>query len=183
MDTNTNKMMNATATTSKKFAFTYDHVNQKIVGTDINFQKAGIPDSKEEAELLARMAKQPTYTFRVIETEKKPAKQTYKGLTKELMREYIAIQEESAKADLNARLDKMLAEKNAFSTIKSWFLDEFKEFSVSKAKREIQQFRLNSTKDKVKAIKVSVSTKTPSSQVIDMPKVPAPKVADLLDVG
>jgi len=36
-------MKNAkTATTSKKYAFIFDHVNQKIVGKDVDFQKAGI---------------------------------------------------------------------------------------------------------------------------------------------
>ena len=166
-------------TSSKKPAFTFDHINKKIVGTDVAFAKAGIPGSALEKELLARMEGQPTYTFEVIETEKKPAKQTYKGLTKELMREYIAIQEENAKADLDARLDNMIEEKKSFPTIKSWFLDEFKDFSVSKAKREIQQFRLNTTKDKVKAIKVSVSTKG----LAKLPKAPANQDNDLLNVG
>ena len=77
--------LTATATTSKKFAFTFDHVNKKIVGTDINFQKSGIPGSKEEKELMARIEARPTYTFAVIETEKKPAKKTYAGLTMEVM--------------------------------------------------------------------------------------------------
>lgn len=149
----------ATATTSKKFAFTYDHVNQKIVGTDINFQKAGIPGSALEAELNARIAERPAYGFTVIPTEKKPAKQTYKGLTKELMREYIAIQEEQAAADLNAQLDTMLKEKKAFPTIKSWFLDEFKDFSVSKARREIKNHKLISVKAKVRLVKAKPADK------------------------
>lgn len=149
----------ATAITSKKFAFTYDHVNQKIVGTDINFQKAGIPGSALEAELNARIAERPAYGFTVIPTEKKPAKQTYKGLTKELMREYIAIQEEQAAADLNARLDTMLKEKKAFPTIKSWFLDEFKDFSVSKARREIKNHKLISVKTKVRLVKAKPADK------------------------
>ena len=66
-----------TASTSKKFAFTFDHVNQKIVGTDINFQKAGIPGSALEKELIARMEARPAYGFTIIPAEKKPAKQSY----------------------------------------------------------------------------------------------------------
>ena len=73
------------ATTSKKFAFTYNHITKKIVGTDINFEKAGIPGSDLEKELLARMAGQPTYTFEVITTDKKPEKRSYAGLTMDLM--------------------------------------------------------------------------------------------------
>ena len=132
-------MKNAmTATTSKKFAFTFDHVNQKIVGKDVDFQKAGIPGSKQEEELMARIEARPTYSFMVLETEKKPAKQTYAGLTRELMEEYIAIQAEDKKADLMAQFENMVEEKKAFPTMKSWFLDEFKDFSVSKAKTQIK---------------------------------------------
>lgn len=57
--------LTATATTSKKFAFTYNHITKKIVGTDVAFAKAGIPGSALEKELLARMEGQPTYTFEV----------------------------------------------------------------------------------------------------------------------
>ena len=93
------------ATTSKKFAFTYDHINKKIVGKDVDFQKAGIPGSALEKELNARVEARPDYGFTVIPTEKKPAKQTYAGLTRELMKEYINIQAEEMKADLMAQID------------------------------------------------------------------------------
>ena len=106
--------LTATATTSKKFAFTYNHITKKIVGTDVAFAKAGIPGSALEKELLARMEGQPTYTFEVIETVKKPAKKTYAGLTQELMREYIEAQEEKAKEDLIAQLDDMIAKKISY---------------------------------------------------------------------
>ena len=117
-----------TASISKKFAFTYDHINKKIVGTDINFQKAGIPGSDLEAELNALMEARPSYSLCPTPTEKKPAKQTYKGLTKELMREYIKVRQDKAVDDLLAQFDNMIEEKKAFPTIKSWFLDEFKYF-------------------------------------------------------
>ena len=170
---NTTKMTVATATTSKKFAFTYDHINKKIVGTDINFQKAGIPGSALEAELTARMEERPSYTFYVIETEKKPAKQTYKGLTKELMQEYIKTRQDKAIDDLLAQLDNMVKEKKAFPTIKSWFLDEFKDFSVSKAQREIQNHKLVSVKAKVRMVKATPKTapeanKTPELAVVGL---------------
>lgn len=149
-------MKNAkTATTSKKYAFIFDHVNQKIVGKDVDFQKAGIPGSKQEEELMARIEARPTYSFMVLETEKKPAKQTYAGLTRELMEEYIAIQAEDKKADLMAQFENMVEEKKAFPTMKSWFLDEFKDFTVSKAKTQIKNHKLASTKKKVRLVKAA----------------------------
>ena len=149
-------MKNAmTATTSKKFAFAFDHVNQKIVGKDVDFQKAGIPGSDLEKELMARIVARPTHSFMVLETEKKPAKKTYAGLTRELMEEYIAIQAEDKKADLMAQFENMVEEKKAFPTMKSWFLDEFKDFSVSKAKTQIKNHKLVSAKAKVRQVKAT----------------------------
>ena len=167
---NTMKKNEKITTTSKKFAFTYNHITKKIVGTDINFQKAGIPGSDLEEELLARMSAQPTYTFEVIATEKKPAKKTYAGLTQDLMKEYIAIQEDKAKADLEAQLDKMIADKIAYPTIKSWFLDTFQNFSVSKAKSEIQNHQLVSVKAKVRLVKAAPksATKNPELAVVNL---------------
>ena len=170
----TMNMTAQTATTSKKFAFTYDHVNKKIVGTDINFQKAGIPGSALEAELNIRITAYPAYGFTVIPTEKKPAKQTYKGLTRDLMKEYIKTRQDKAIDDLLAQLNNMIEEKKAFPTIKSWFLDEFKDLSVSKAQREIQQFRLNTTKANVRKVKAKAKSNNitefnPSAQTAEMP--------------
>ena len=156
--------MAATATTSKKFAFTFDHFNKTIVGTDINFKKSGIPGSKEEQELMARIKAQPTYTMYVIPTEKKPAKKTYAGLTRELMREYIEVQEIKAKEDLLAQLDKMIADKMAYPTIKSWFLEEFKGFNVNKAKTLIKDKKLIAVKAKVRLVKATPKVVAPKEQ-------------------
>ncbi len=157
--------LTATATTSKKFAFTYNHITKKIVGTDVAFAKAGIPGSVLEQELLARMEGQPTYTFEVIETVKKPAKKTYAGLTQELMREYIEAQEEKAKEDLIAQLDEMIAKKISYPTIKSWFLEEFKGFNVNKAKTLIKDKKLISVKAKVRLVKATPKAVAPAKVV------------------
>ncbi len=149
-------MKNAkTATTSKKYAFIFDHVNQKIVGKDVDFQKAGIPGSDLEKELMARIEARPTYSFMVLETEKKPAKKTYAGLTRELMKEYISIQAGDKQADQMAQFEKMVKDKTAYPTIKSWFLDEFEGFTVSKAKTQIKNHKLVSAKAKVRLVKAT----------------------------
>lgn len=150
-----------TATTSTKFEFTYDHVNQKIVGTDISFQKSGIPGSKQEAELMERMAAHPNYTFTVIETEKKPAKQTYKGLKIEVMEAYLSIYQGELADEMREQFAKMKVKheekKMPYSTIKSWFLDLFPKFNVEKAKREIQKANLENAKAPYKVVKVTLA--------------------------
>lgn len=151
-----------TATTSKKHAFTYDHVNKKIVGTDINFQKAGIPGSDLEAELNARMEARPTYGFTVIPTEKKPEKKTYAGLTMEVMEAYLAIYEGELAEEMRVQFAKMKAQKEqkkmTYPTIKSWFIDLFPHFNVNKAKTAIKASNLEKKKAPYKVIKVSVNT-------------------------
>ena len=160
MTNTTSSSTTKTASTSKKFAFTYNHITKKIVGTDINFQKAGIPGSALEKELLARMAGQPTYTFEVIATEKKPAKRSYEGLTMDLMEGYLAIYEGELAEEMRAEFAKMKTEKEekkmAFATIKSWFLDQFPRFNVNKAKLAIKAKKLENAKAAHKVIKVSV---------------------------
>ena len=155
---NTTNTTIATATTSKKHAFTYDHVNKKIVGTDINFQKAGIPGSKEEMELDARMEARPTYGFTIIPTEKKPAKQTYAGLTVEVMEAYLAIWENEMADVARSKFAEMKGKKEKYPVIKSWFLDLFPHFNVNKAKTAIKANNLEKKKAPYKVIKVSVNT-------------------------
>ena len=151
---------NTARTSTKKHAFTFDHINKMIVGTDINFQNAGIPGSDLEAELNALMEARPSYSLCPTPTEKKPAKQTYKGLTKELMREYIKVRQDKAVDDLLAQFDNMIEEKKAFPTIKSWFLDYFKcGFTVEKAKSVIAHHKLNARKSKIRAVVRAKSVK------------------------
>ena len=152
---------NKTASTSKKFAFTYNHITKKIVGTDINFEKAGIPGSALEKELLARMAAQPTYTFEIIATEKKPEKRSYAGLTLEVMEDYLAIWEHELADTARAKFAELKAKHEKkelrFCVIKSWFLELFPKFDVKKAKKEIKEKKLKDTKAPYKVVKVSVS--------------------------
>ena len=147
-----------TASTSKKFAFTFDHVNQKIVGTDINFQKAGIPGSALEKELIARMEARPTYGFTIIPTEQKPAKQSYKGLNFDLMMDYVELKGTEFQ---KAEFEEIVNRDSSFPVIKSWFVDNFKVgFTVEKAKHEIATAKNNAkkmaAKESLKAQKAAV---------------------------
>ena len=147
-----------TASTSKKFAFTYDHPNQKIVGTDINFQKAGIPGSALEKELIARMEARPNYGFTIIPTEQKPAKQSYKGLNFDLMMDYVELKGTEFQ---KAEFEEIVNRDSSFPVIKSWFVENFKVgFTVEKAKHEIAVAKNNAKKiaarDALKAQKAAV---------------------------
>ena len=148
------------ANTSTKFAFTYNHITKKIVGTDVAFAKAGIPGSALEKELLARMDGQPTYTFEVIATKQKPAKRSYAGLTMELMEEYLSIWEHELAGEARSKFAEMKEKKEnkelRFAVIKSWFLDLFPKFDVKKAMKEIKEKKFKDAKAPYTVAKVTV---------------------------
>lgn len=164
-----NQMMSETTERTATPCFTYDHINKKIVGTELNFGKSGIPGSAQDEELMMRMAEHPDYTFRVV----KPAKEknSYKGLNCPLMAEYLEMTKQEV---LGATLKKMRDDGVGFPTIKSWFLEQFPHFNVSKAKREICDYRLGKVKTKYKVVKAepkATDTPKPAINIAELPKV------------
>ena len=148
--------------------FTYDHINHKIVGTELNFRKSGIPGSAQDMELMARLAEHPDYTFLIIKPKKE--KNSYKGLTRELMYDYLEMTKQEL---LRAELQKMKNDGVGYPAIKSWFLDQFPGFNVSKAKREVQKYRLGNVKQKYKVVKANpktTDTSKPASNIAALPK-------------
>ena len=143
--------------------FTYDHFGKKIVGSELNFKKSGIIGSAQYDALMNAMAAHPTYTLTVKTSEKKvEKKQTYKGLTTDLMREYVKIKGTPAQLE---ELDNLIDNNEAYPTIKSWFLDYFKcGFTVEKAKELIARHKLNARKAKVRV-------KVAPAAVVEMPAV------------
>ena len=147
--------------------FTYDHINHKIVGTELNFRKSGIPGSAQDVELMARLAEHPNYTYLMIPAKEK---NSYKGLTCPLMAEYLEMTKQEV---LSATLKKMRDDGVGFPAIKSWFLDLFPHFNVSKAKREICDYRLGRVKTKYKVVKAepkATDTSKPASNITELPK-------------
>ena len=144
--------------------FTFDHFNHKIVGTEQNFKKSGIDGTAQYKALMAAMERHPNYELFAIAPKVK--KQTYKGLTTDMIREYVEIKGSEAQ---KAELAELINNDEAHATIKSWFLDYFKVgFSVEKAKEMIAYHKLNARKSKVRAIVKARSVKaTPA--VVEMP--------------
>ena len=78
------KTVKATVSTTY---FTYDHINKKIDGTMENFELSGIPGSAQDLALMACQKAHPDYDFRIVKLKKE--KNSYKGLKRELMYDYI----------------------------------------------------------------------------------------------
>ena len=163
------QMMNVKATVKTATpCFTFDPIHKQIVGTELNFRKSGIPGSAQDMELMERLAEHPDYTFLIIKPKKE--KNSYKGLTRELMYDYLEMTKQEL---LSAELQKMKNDGVGYPAIKSWFLDLFPGFNVSKAKREVQKYRLGNVKQKYKVVKANpktTDTSKPASNIIEMPK-------------
>ena len=148
--TNTNNTRTATY-------FTVDHFKHQIIGTEQNFKKSGILGSDQYNALMEVMAAHANYTLTVKMSDKKvEKKQSYKGLTSDLITEYVELFGNEAQ---KAELEQMVNDNEAYPAIKSWFLDYFKcGFTVEKAKREIAHRKLNTKKATVrKAVRVKVA--------------------------
>ena len=158
-----NTAMDTTFTTY----FTFNHINKTIVGSEFNFKMSGNPNKPQYEALMKAMACQPAYTLSPIASTKKvEKKQSYKGLTFELMMDYVEVKgSEVQKAEFEAHVNN----DEAYPALKSWFLDNFKVgFTVEKAKREIAECRLNAKKAKVRTVvKAKVVKATPA--VVELP--------------
>lgn len=157
-----NTSVNSTSATY----FTFDHIRKTIVGSEINFKRAGVPGSVQYDALMKVMALRPDYTLAPVASKKKvDKKQTYAGLTFDLMREYVDIKgNETQKAEFAQYID----EDAAYPTVKSWFLNYFRVgFTVAKAKDEIARHKLEARKASIRQT-VAVKVKA-SKAVVEMP--------------
>lgn len=163
-----NEKANATVSaiaTSPAPYFYYDHIREKIVGTELNFKKSGIPNSAQDKALMCAKLQHPNYGYDVI----KPAKQknSYKGLNRPLMHDYIDC---FGSDEMMEKFQQMKKDGTEFAKIKSWFLDLFPKFDVEKAKKGIREYRLSKVKAKYKVVKLeSKSSNKPTSNISELP--------------
>ena len=147
--------------------FTFDHFGKKIIGSEMNFKKSGIPGSAQYNALMTAMERHPNYSLSALAPKVK--KQTYAGLTMPLMEEYLNLVYEGELAEVaRAKFAEMKARKQkkemSFATIKSWFLELFPKFNVNKAKLEINAKKLENAKAPYKVIRVSVGVPRPANK-------------------
>ena len=144
-------MSNINAISKSANYFTFDHIGKRINGSEASFKKAAIFGTAQYEALMAAMECHPSYTLNSIASQKKvEKKQSYKGLTCDLITEYVEVFGNDAQ---KAELKQMVNDNEAYPAIKSWFLDYFKcGFTVEKAKREIAHRKLKAKKSKVRKV-------------------------------
>lgn len=158
------RMMNVKTTVSATY-FTYDHLNKKIDGTEENFKLSGIPGSAQDLALMACRKEHPDYEYRIVKLKKQ--KNSYKGLKRELMYDYIDC---FGSDEMMKKFNEMKEDGKSFAAIKSWFLDLFPNFNVEKAKKEVQRYRLIAVKAEYKVVNTAPKNRKSTSNISELPK-------------
>lgn len=117
-----------------KNLFAINFAENTIVATKATLKKASIPNSPEYKALMKLMKQNPTFAVVEKEIRKPEGKKTYKGLNAAFIRNYLSVQENAD--ELTRQYEKAL-EFGKFSMARKWFLDTFKDFDMSAAKKEM----------------------------------------------
>ena len=128
--------------------FVIDFVNKAIIGTKASFDKAGKGEGAIYEELAAKVAAHSDFELVVKEQKKRSnkAKQTYDGLTFDLMKKFIAIQPNSASLMNGYEGAKKMAKEigsSVYPFTKKWFLGQFKDFNVAEARKAISDHNVS----------------------------------------
>lgn len=107
--------------------FSYDFPKRSIIASATTLKKARNPQSAECKMLLRMMSEHPDFEVAEKTIQKKPGKQTYKGLTFQAMTDYIKTQvnskDEIKKYEVVRRIAKIKGSEYALT--KKWFLNAY----------------------------------------------------------
>lgn len=128
--------------------FVINFVDKTITGTKASFDKAGKGEGEIYTELATKMAAHPKFKLVVKEQKKRStkAKQTYDGLNFDLMMKFIAIQSNADSLMRAYKGAKKMAKDTGGSVypfVKKWFLGQFENFDVAKAKEAISDYNVS----------------------------------------
>ena len=144
--------------------FTLNFVNRTIVGTKASFDKASKGSGSIYEELVSLMARHPDFGVEIKEQEKHSTtpKQTYKGLTITLIKEYIEIQKDGEKLlnTFEAVLDYGEACDAKYPMAKRWFCENFKDITAEDMRKAITNHYYNDTLATVSAENAAAEAKS-----------------------
>ena len=149
-----------------KNLFTYDFINRTIVASKATLKKASNPGTAEYKALMEMIAGQPTFRVaeKVIEINR--SKETYSGLTYELMERFIDSQESAEQTKKVYEAVKKYAKtagRSVYPITKKWFLNKFKDFEMDKALEAIADNLVKTAEGSV-----SVSEEAAGNKVISI---------------
>ena len=113
---------------TKTAKYEINHIDETIIITKKFYKAAGILNSPEYKELMAIRRDNPTYKIVLREIKKKADKKTYRNLTYENMKAFIAAKEteEDKRKEILAQLATVMelskVQAGPYAYVKTWFL-------------------------------------------------------------
>jgi len=110
------------------------HIDKKIILSKAFYKRAEISRTSECKEMTRLRKQYPDYTFELKEIKRAKNKRTYKKLTYDNMRQYIAFQDGEQAANLTVLEENIKIAKTKTSSyihVKKWFLDNYPDFKDS----------------------------------------------------
>ncbi len=129
-----------------KNLFAINFAENTIIATKTTLKKASVPNSPEYKALMKLMKQNPTFAVVEKEIKKASSKKTYAGLTKAFIIEYISVKEN---ADILKMELEEVTKKGKFHLVRKWFLDTFNDFDMANAKKEIEDFKIETVQKEV----------------------------------
>ena len=142
-----NKMKNTASTANVRF--TIDFIKKTITGTTASYNKASKGSGPIYEELAAKMAAHPDFTLVKKEPKSNKARQVYKGMDIDFMRDYIKAKKDPA---FEEKFEKVLtfaenSKKSKYPIAKKFFLKQYKDFKYDAAKVLVENYRVNNTQN------------------------------------
>ena len=138
--------------------FSYDFPKRSIIASATTLKKARNPQSAECKMLLRMMSEHPDFEVAEKTIQKKPGKQTYKGLTFGTMEDYIQTQpnskDEIRKYEVVRRIAKIKGSEYALT--KKWFLNAYPAYKEKAIVEQEMDEMLQAEKTPISALPTAV---------------------------
>lgn len=138
--------------------FSYDFPKRSIIASATTLKKARNPQSAECKMLLRMMSEHPDFEVAEKTIQKKPGKQTYKGLTFQAMTDYIKTQANSEaeirKYEVVRRIAKIKGSEYALT--KKWFLNAYPAYKEKAIVEQEMAEMLQAEKTPISALPTAV---------------------------
>ena len=144
-------------TNTTKANFTFDHA-KKIIFIPKRFANAANVIGSVAYNQLVKLTKDfPTYTISVIEPKKKQGKVSYKGLTIDEMKRFVATVGNDEALLFNKVIDIAQNKTSPYAVIKKWFLNKYKEAylnEIANAQNDILEAELDALDNEINETEV-----------------------------
>lgn len=138
--------------------FSYDFSKRSIIASATTLKKARNPQSAECKMLLQMLSEHPNFEVAEKIIQKKPAKQTYKGLTFQAMTDYIKTQANSEAEIRKYEVVRHIAKikGSEYALTKKWFLNAYPTYKEKAIVEQEMAEMLQAEKTPISALPTAV---------------------------